>query len=397
MLAQGSGLTVGAVRESFPGEQRVAIVPAAVKTFAKSGLQTVVEAGAGQAAGYPDEQYAAQDASVEQDRAAVFAAADVLLQVRGGGGNPQFLDADLELLRPGQVLIGAYDPLSDPKSIARLAERGVSCFALEFLPRITRAQSMDILSSMATIAGYKAGLLAAAALPRMFPMMMTAAGTITPARVLVIGAGVAGLQAIATTRRLGAVVSGYDLRPAVREEVESLGAQFVELPLESGEAAESGGYAREKDEEFYRKQQELMHRVVAESDVVISTAVVPGAKAPVLITPEMVEAMAAGSVIVDLAAERGGNCALTKPGETTTHGGVTIIGETNLPSLIPYHASQMFANNVASFLQALLNEEGQLEINLEDEVIRETLVCRDGQVIHPRMRERLGLAPLESK
>ncbi len=396
MAGQGSGLTVGVVRESFPGEQRVAVVPAVVKTLAKAGLQTVLEAGAGTAAGYPDDQFAAQDARVETDRGVVFSASDVLLQVRGGGANPECFAQDLELLRHGQVLIGAYDPLSAPESLTQLAERGVTCFALELLPRITRAQSMDILSSMATVAGYKAVLLAAASLPRMFPMMMTAAGTVTPARVLVIGAGVAGLQAIATARRLGAVVQAYDLRPAVREEVESLGGKFVDLPLESGESTASGGYAEQKGEEFYRKQQELMHRIVAESDVVISTAAVPGAKAPVLISAEMVDAMPHGSVIVDLAAERGGNCAVTKPGETVTHSGVTIIGETNLPSTVPYHASQMFGTNLANFLKSLLNDEGQLDVNLDDEVIRETLICRDGEIVHPRIREKLGLSPAEA-
>jgi len=259
---------------------------------------------------------------------------------------------------------------------------------MELIPRITRAQSMDALSSLGTVSGYAAVILAARHLPKMFPMMMTAAGTITPARVLVIGAGVAGLQAIATARRLGAVVSGYDVRPAVREQVESLGAKFVELPLESRGAEDAGGYARAQDEEFYRKQRELMARVVAESDVVITTAAVPGKKSPVLVTAEMVAGMASGAVIVDLAAERGGNCELTRADSIVTEHGVTILGPTNLPSSVPYHASQMYAKNLTTFLK-LLVKDGAIALNLEDEILRDTLLVRDGQVVHPRVREAL--------
>jgi NAD(P) transhydrogenase subunit alpha len=255
----------------------------------------------------------------------------------------------------------------------------VTLFALELLPRITRAQSMDVLSSQATVAGYRAVLLAAMALPKMFPMMMTAAGTITPAKVLVVGAGVAGLQAIATAYRLGAVVSAYDVRPAVKEQVQSLGAKFVEMPLDTAAAEAKGGYAQAMDEEFYRRQRELMARVVAESDVVITTAAVPGKKAPVLVTREMVAGMSPGSVIVDLAAERGGNCELTVPGKPVVENGVTILGPINLPAEIAYHASQLYSKNISTFLLSLV-KEGQIQLDMEDEVVRDTLVAKDGKV-----------------
>ncbi len=276
------------------------------------------------------------------------------------------------------------DPLAMPDQARALAERGVTLFALELIPRTTKAQSMDVLSSMATIAGYRAVLLAATALPKMFPMLTTAAGTLTPAKVFVVGAGVAGLQAIASARRLGAVVSAYDVRPAVKEQVQSLGAKFVEMGLETGGAQAAGGYAKAMDEEFYRQQREMMKRVVAENDVVITTAAIPGKKAPTLVTAEMVAGMAPGSVLVDLAAERGGNCELTRPGETVVSGGVTILGPANLPADIPNHASQMFAKNVATLLLYLV-KDGQLRIDADDEIVRETLVARDGRIVHPRV------------
>ncbi len=272
-----------------------------------------------------------------------------------------------------------------------MAAKGVTLLALELLPRITRAQSMDVLSSQATIAGYRAVLLAALALPKIFPMMITAAGTLNAARVLVVGAGVAGLQAIATARRLGAMVSGYDVRPAVKEQVQSLGAKFVEMPLDSAAAAGAGGYAQQMDEAFYRRQRELMTRVVAESDVVITTAAVPGKKSPVLVTAEMVAGMAPGSVIVDLAAERGGNCELTHAGQTVVVNGVTILGPTDLPAEVPQHASQLYAKNITTFLLYLV-KEGRLTLDAEDEIVRETLVARGGEVIHPRIKELLGVA-----
>ncbi len=385
-------LIVGVPKESFPGERRVALVPASLASLKKAGIDVVVESGAGTAAGFSDDQYTAQGARVVDDRASVCSTANVIAQVRTAGANLAAWPADLEQLRDGQTLIGMCDPLGHPEPMSKLAERNVVCLALELLPRITRAQSMDVLSSMANIAGYKAVLLAAEMLPRMFPMMMTAAGTITPAKVLVVGAGVAGLQAIATARRLGGVVWAYDIRPAVKEEVQSLGGKFVELDLET-EAGQSGGYAKAMDEEFYRKQRELMAKFVADSDVVITTAAVPGKKAPVLITAEMVAGMSAGSLIVDLAAEQGGNCELTKAGETVDVNGVSIAGVVNLPATVPYHASQMYAKNVSTFLLNLV-DAGQLRFNLEDEIVRETLVTQGGAVVQPRVREQLGLEPL---
>jgi H+-translocating NAD(P) transhydrogenase subunit alpha len=372
--------SVGVPRETFPGERRVALVPAAISSVVKLGAQVVVESGAGIEAGFPDEKFAAQGATVV-DRRAVFAA-DVLLQVRSLGANPQAGQSDLPLLRSGQIVIGMADPLGMPRQAAQLAETGVSFFGLELIPRTTRAQSMDVLSSMATIAGYRAVLLAATTLPKMFPLLTTAAGTITPAKVLVVGAGVAGLQAIATARRLGAVVSAYDVRAAAKEQVNSLGAKFVEMELSTAEG--QGGYARQMDEAFYQRQRELMQRVVAENDVVITTAAVPGKKAPILVTAQMIAGMQPGSVIVDVAAERGGNCELTRPGVTMVEHGVTILGPANLASEIPQHASQMFARNVATFL-ALLVKDGKLTINTDDEIVRETLVARDGRLVNPKI------------
>jgi H+-translocating NAD(P) transhydrogenase subunit alpha len=352
-------------------------------------LEVRVESGAGAAAGYPDDSYAAKGAYVVQNRSELFAA-DVLLSVRTAGANPQAGRADLAQLRPGQTVVGMADPLGTPEAVREMAERGVSLFALELMPRITRAQSMDVLSAMATVAGYRAVLLGALALPKMFPMMVTAAGTLSPAKVFVVGAGVAGLQAIATARRLGAVVSAYDVRSAVKEQVQSLGARFVEFELQPGDAEDQGGYAKQMDEEFYRKQREMMARVLAETDLVITTAAVPGKKAPTLVTKEMVAGMPAGSVLVDLAAERGGNCELTQPGKTVTEGNATILGPTNLPSEVPYHASQMYAKNITTFLLHLVSD-GQLTIDLADEITRHTLVVRDGKTIHPQVCELLGI------
>lgn len=385
-------MIVGVPRESYPGERRVALVPAVLPALAKRGCELLVEAGAGDAAGYPDSAYVERGARIEPARAEVFRRADVVLQVLGHGANDRTGAADLPLLRPEQTLIGFLRPLDSPRTVHEIAARGVNAFAVELMPRITRAQSMDVLSAMSTVAGYKAVLLAASLLPRMFPMLMTAAGTITPARVLVVGAGVAGLQAIATARRLGAVVWAYDVRPAAKEQVESLGGRFVELPLETGDAEDARGYAKAKDEAFYRRQRELMGRVVAESDVVITTAVVPGRRAPVLVTADMVGAMAPGSIVVDLAAERGGNCEVTRAGETVTvPPGVAVVGAVNLAGTVPYHASQMYARTVSTFLLHLLGERG-VRTDAEDEIVRETLVARGGEVIHPRVREALAAA-----
>ncbi len=381
-------MIVGVPRETFPGERRVALVPGAIAPVLKAGAEVVLEAGAGESAGFPDEEYAAKGVRAGATREELFQAADVVLQVRCLGANPEAGRADLERMRPGQVIIGFWEPLAEAELVAAAAARGVTAFAMELMPRITRAQSMDALSSMATVAGYKAVLLAADRLPKMFPMLMTAAGTLAPAKVFIIGAGVAGLQAIATARRLGAVVEAYDVRPAVKEQVESLGARYLELPLETAGAEDQSGYARALDEEFYRKQRELMRKAVAEHDVVISTAAVPGRKAPLLITREMVAAMRPGSVIVDVAAERGGNCELTRPGETVVENGVTILGPLNLPSAIAVHASQMYARNISTFLLSMV-KEGRLAPNPEDEIVRQTLLTRDGRVVHPQVLERL--------
>jgi NAD(P) transhydrogenase subunit alpha len=386
-------MIVGVPRESFPGERRVALVPTVIPNLVKAGFEIVVEAGAGAQAGYPDAEYIAKGAKILKDRAEVFRAADIVVQVLCHGSNDRTGRADLPLLRRGQVLIGFLRPLGTLESIQEVAATGVTSFSVELMPRSTRAQSMDPLSSMGTICGYKAVLIAAENLPRLFPMMTTAAGTITPARVFVIGAGVAGLQAIATARRLGAVVSAYDMRPAAKEQVQSLGGRFVELPIEAKDAEDAGGYARAQDESFYRRQRELLGQVVAGSDVVITAAVIPGKQSPILVTREMVAAMAPGSVIVDLAAERGGNCELTKTGEKVVEYGVTIIGWFNLASSVPYHSSQMYARNLSAFLLYLV-QDGKIKLNLEDEIIRSTLLTQGGEVVNGRVREFFSLPVL---
>ena len=382
-------LTIGVPAETFQGEHRVAMTPRAMEALAKSNVEFLIEPGAGVAAGFLDSDYKQKGARIAANRAEVFASSDIVLQVRSAGANPEAGRSDLSLLRSRQVLIGFGEPLSPGTAYAELATRGVSSFAMELMPRITRAQSMDALSSMATIAGYKAVIMAADALPRMFPMLMTAAGTITPARVFVLGAGVAGLQAIASARRLGAVVHAYDVRSAVREQIESLGAKFVVVELDSTQAEDKGGYAKELGEDFYRKQREVLTEVVRQQDVLITTAAVPGKKAPILVTREMVAGMAPGSVIVDIAAERGGNCELTQPGKTVVQGGVSIIGTLNIPSSIPFHASQMYSRNIATFLRHLV-KDGAVNIDQQDEITRETLVTHGGEVVNPRVRELLG-------
>jgi H+-translocating NAD(P) transhydrogenase subunit alpha len=387
-------MIVGVPRETFPGERRVALVPAVIPSLAKAGLEVVVEAGAGIQACYTDAEYAAKGAKILPERADVFRVADIVVQVLCHGSNDKTGKADLPLLRRGQLLIGFLRPLGELEVVREVAATGVISFAVELMPRTTRAQSMDALSSMATICGYKAVLIAADTLPRIFPMLTTAAGTITPGRVFIIGAGVAGLQAIATARRLGAVTSAYDMRPAAKEQVQSLGGRFVELPIEAKDAQDASGYARAQDESFYQKQRDLLGRVVAESDVVITAAVIPGKKSPVLVTREMVERMAPGSVIVDLASERGGNCELTKIGERVVVHNVTIIGWFNLASTVPYHASQMYARNISAFLLHLV-QEGKLRLDLNDEIIHSTLLTRDGEVVNPRVREFFLLPPLE--
>lgn len=374
-------MVVGVALESHLLEQRVALVPAVVSSLTKAGIQVHIEKSAGKRAGYADSLFEEQGARITANREELFHTADIVAQVHG------LEDGALQndLLRSDQVLVGLLNPYSVPRAIRRLAEKGVTSFALELLPRISRAQPMDALTSMATISGYKSVLMAAGLLNKMFPMMMTAAGTITPARVLVIGVGVAGLQAIATARRLGALVQAYDVRPAVKEQVESLGAKFVELKLETKETETAGGYAKAMDEEFYRRQRELMKKVVAENDIVITTAAIPGKKAPILVTEDMVLAMHAGSVIIDLAAETGGNCELTKAGESLDVDGVTLVGPVNLPSTVPYHASMMYAKNVTSFILNLV-KDGQLHVNLEDQIIRDTLLTHKGEIIHAQFK-----------
>ncbi len=386
-------MIVGVPRESFPGERRVALVPSVIPNLAKAGLEVLIEAGAGVEAGYPDAEYAAKGAKLATDRAEVFRAAHVILQVLCYGSNDKTGAADLPLLRRGQVLIGFLRPLGALNTVQEIAATGATSFSVELVPRTTRAQSMDALSSMGTICGYKAVLVAAGTMPRIVPMLTTAAGTITPARFLIIGAGVAGLQAIATARRLGAVASAYDLRPAAKEQVQSLGGRFVELPIEAKDAEDAGGYARAQDESFYQRQRELLGRVVAESDAVITAAVVPGKTSPVLVTREMVAGMAPGSVIVDLAAERGGNCELTRTGENVVEYGVTIIGRINLATTVPYHASQMYARNITAFLLHLVHD-GKFQFDSSDDIVSSTLVTRAGEIVNPRVREYFSLPAL---
>jgi len=384
-------MIVGVVAESCPGETRVALTPANVAQLKKRGLEVLIQAGAGAGAGHGDSDYESAGAEVVNSRADVFARADILSQVQSFGSNRATAEADLPLLRNGQLVVGMMDPLGEPQSASVLAEKGVTGVALELVPRITRAQSMDVLSSMATIGGYKAVLVAASNSGRIFPMMMTAAGTLQAARVFVMGAGVAGLQACATAKRLGAVVEAYDVRPAAREQILSVGAKPIELALETETAEGKGGYAKAQSDDFIKRQQELMSEVLAQQDIVITTAAVPGAKSPILVTTDMVKRMKPGAVIVDMAAERGGNCELTKLGETVVEHGVTIIGPSNLTATVAQHASQMFGKNVENLLLHLVDENGQLNLDFADEIVRETVVSHQGDVVHERMRELLGL------
>lgn len=381
-------LTIGVPRESAAGERRVAITPTVVAALSKLGLKVVVESGAGTAAGFPDGAYTDKGATVGTRDDALGAAIVAMVQVVAGDPS----SADLEKLHAGQIVVGMAKPFAEPEVSDAVAKRGPALFALELVPRTTRAQSMDVLSSQANVAGYKAVVLAADTLQKMFPLLTTAAGTIAPARVLIIGAGVAGLSAIATARRLGAVVEAYDVRAAVKEEIESLGARFVELPLETGQEGEgSGAYATEMSEETLQKQRELLAKTVAGSDVVITTAQVQGKKAPVIVTADMVAGMSPGSVIVDLAADQGGNCELTKAGETVDSNGVFILGPRNLASTIPHHASLTYAKNVTNFVQ-LLVKDGAVMLDTEDDVVRECLVARGGEIVNARVKDALGAA-----
>jgi H+-translocating NAD(P) transhydrogenase subunit alpha len=384
---------IGVPKEIYPGERRVALVPAVLPTLTKAGFEVHVQSGAGIEAGYLDALYAEKGGKIVADRAAIFAAADIIAQVLCYGANDINGQLDVPLYRQNQILVGFLRPFGSLEVLQQIAQAGVTSFSVELMPRTTRAQSMDALSSMATVAGYKSVLVTADIHPRIFPMLTTAAGTVTPARAFVIGCGVAGLQAIATARRLGAVVSAYDLRPAAKEQVQSLGGRFVELPIEAKDAQDARGYATAQDEDFYRRQRELLGKVVQESDVVIATAVIPGKKAPILVTEDMVKGMAPGSVVLDLAAERGGNCDITEAGKTVVKHGVTIIGPINLASTVPYHASMMYARNITAFLTHLIKEQ-KLNLNLADEIVRETLLTSGGEIAQARVREFLKLPAL---
>jgi len=389
-------LIIGVPKEIYPGERRVSLVPLVVPTLTKAGFEVAVESCAGVEAGYPDNLYTDKGAKIAPTRAQLFQTADIITQVLCYGANDVTGKADIPLLRRDQILIGFLRPLGALEVVQQIAATGARAFAVELMPRTTRAQAMDALSTMASIAGYKSVLITADTLPRILPMMTTAAGTVTPARVLILGVGVAGLQAIATARRLGAVVSAYDVRPAVKEQVQSLGGRFVELPIEAANAQDARGYATAQDESFYQRQRELLGKVVAENDIVITTAVIPGKKAPVLVTADMVKGMIPGSVILDLAAERGGNCELTKPGETSMQHGVTLIGRYNIAGTAPYHASQLYARNLTNFLLHIVKEQ-KLVLNLEDEIVRDTLLTQDGEVANARVREFFSLPVLAAQ
>lgn len=374
-------MKIAVAKETEVGERRVALIPDIVARLVKQGLEIWVEAGAGEAAFFPDEAYEAAGAKVIGDSEKLWAEADILVKV----APPK--DNEIDKLRQGSIAIGFLNPLSNPQLIERLAQRGVTALSMETIPRTTKAQSMDALSSQAAVAGYKAALLAATNAPKFFPMLTTAAGTIRPAKVFIMGAGVAGLQAIATARRLGAVVEAFDIRPAVKEEVESLGAKFVEIKLDEDTVAE-GGYAKELSEESKKRTQELVGDTVAGADVVITTAQVPGKKAPTLITEEMFARMKPGSVIVDLAAEQGGNCVYTEGGKDIVRDGITIVGPINLPSSMPVHASQMYAKNVATLVQYIV-KDGEVKIDFEDEIIAGSCIAHEGEIKNERVRQAL--------
>jgi len=387
---------IGIPSEIKTGEKRVAMSPANVQSLTDKSVKVLIQSDAGNAAGYPDSEYLAAGATITGDRAEIFASADIVLQVQSFGSNNENSADDLAMIRQGQLIIGMMDPLASPQAALDVAGKGATAIALELVPRISRAQSMDVLSSMATLAGYKAVLMGASASPRIFPLLMTAAGTLQPARVLIMGVGVAGLQACATAKRLGAVVEAYDVRPAAREQILSVGAKPVELDLDTGESEGVGGYAKAQGEDFLQRQRELMTAVVAEQDIIITTAAIPGAKSPILVTEDMVVAMKPGSVIVDLAAERGGNCDLTEQGQTIVAHGVTIIGPENVPSDLPYHASQMYGKNMETLLALILSDNGELELNFDDEIVAGTVVAHHGEIPHGHMRKLLDLPELNT-
>jgi NAD(P) transhydrogenase subunit alpha len=387
---------IGITRELVAGENRVSLCPDNVQSLVEKGLELWVEQNAGAQAGFSDEDYTSVGAKVVSNRDELFAKSDVILQVQSFGSNTENADDDLKRLKSKQLVIGMMDPLAQPQAAQQVADTGATAIALEMVPRISRAQSMDVLSSMATLAGYRSVLLGAEAAPRILPMLMTAAGTLQPARVLIMGVGVAGLQACATAKRLGAVVEAYDVRPAAREQIISVGATPVELDLPTESSEGAGGYAKKQSEEFLRMQREQMTEVVARQDIIITTAAIPGAKSPILVTEDMLKAMKTGSVLVDLAAERGGNCESTQMGTTVVAHGVTIVGPENLASDVAYHASQMYGKNIQTLLELIL-EEGEINLDFEDEIVAGTVIAHAGEVPHPYMRKLLDLPPLENE
>ncbi len=374
-------MKIGVVKEIREGERRVALVPESCRKLVQAGMRILVERGAGEAAFFADAAFAAAGAAIGSDPAGILGSADLVLKVQPPAANAALGTHEVDMMREEAMLLGTLLPTRHPDVVEKLAARRITAFATDRIPRISRAQSMDTLSSMANIAGYKAALIAANALPRYFPMLMTAAGTVLPAKVFVIGAGVAGLQAVATAKRLGAAVEATDTRPAVREQVESLGARFVGVPTDES-AQDAAGYARELSPDFYRKQAALIAERCAAADAVITTALIGGVTAPRLITAEMVRAMKPGSVIVDVAAEGGGNCELTRPGATVTEGGVTIYGPSNLPSEVPWHASTLYSRNLAAFVLAFW-KDGRFTVDLDDEIIRGALATHHGEVRRP--------------
>lgn len=389
-------MIIAVTRELVTGEKRVSLCPDNVQLLIKAGAELWVEQSAGTQAGFSDEEYQTAGAKIISNRDELFAGAEIVLQVQSFGSNTENAQQDLERLKPGQLVVGMMDPLAQPQAAQQVAETGATAIALEMVPRISRAQSMDVLSSMATLAGYRSVLLGAEAAPRILPMLMTAAGTLQPARVLIMGVGVAGLQACATAKRLGAVVEAYDVRPAAREQIISVGATPVELDLPTESSEGAGGYAKEQSEDFLELQRKLMTEVVARQDIIITTAAVPGAKSPILVTEDMLVAMKSGSVVVDMAAERGGNCALTQAGQTVVKHGVTILGPENLASELAYHASQMYGKNIQTLLELIL-QDGNISLDFDDEIIAGTVVAHDGDVPHPHMRKLLDLPALESQ
>jgi NAD(P) transhydrogenase subunit alpha len=396
LIIKENDVIIGITRELVAGENRVSLCPDNVQSLVDKGLELWVEQSAGAQAGFSDEDYISVGAKVVSDRDELFSKSDVILQVQSFGSNTENADDDLKRLKAKQLVIGMMDPLAQPQAAQQVASTGATAIALEMVPRISRAQSMDVLSSMATLAGYRSVLLGAEAAPRILPMLMTAAGTLQPARVLIMGVGVAGLQACATAKRLGAVVEAYDVRPAAREQIISVGATPVELDLPTESSEGAGGYAKKQSEEFLRMQREQMTEVVARQDIIITTAAIPGAKSPILVTEDMLKAMKTGSVLVDLAAERGGNCESTQMGKTVVAHGVTIVGPENLASDVAYHASQMYGKNIQTLLELIL-EEGEINLDFEDEIVAGTVIAHAGEVPHPHMRKLLDLPSLENE